>query len=162
MPGRFSVQMIGRFRVQCDNHPIDLPPSCQRVIALAALAGEPVQRTWACSQLWPDIPARRASDRLRTTLWRLRPLGADDLFSVDAQSFSLAPDVHVDWRRAVELCECVLRRHASASRPDPAVVDELLPMLTGGALLDGWTDHWHAGERNRYQGLRVSALGLLA
>ncbi len=159
MPGRFSVHMIGTFRVHRGKHPVALPPSCQRVIALTALAGRPIHRAWACSQLWPDIPASSASARLRTTLWRLRPLGADGLFSVDAQTVSLAPDVHVDWRRAVELCNIMLD---ADSAPDAAVIDELLPILHRGALLDGWTDHWHAGERSRYHGMRVSALGMLA
>jgi DNA-binding SARP family transcriptional activator len=162
MPGRFAVQLIGGFGVRRDNDPVVLPLSCQRVVALAALAGRPVHRAWACSQLWPEIPAPSASARLRTTLWRLRPLGADGLFSVDAQTLSLAPDVHVDWRRAVELCELVLGRPTAFVPPDAAVLDELKPMLAGGSLLDGWTDHWHAGERTRYHGLRNSALGLLA
>jgi DNA-binding SARP family transcriptional activator len=161
MPGSFSVNLIGEFRVHRGTRPVDLPPSCQRVIALAALAGRPVHRTWACSQLWPDIPPSSASARLRTTLWRLRPLGADGLFSVDAQTLSLASGVHVDWRRAVELCESLLARHKATS-PDAEVVDELLPILHRGALLDGWTDHWHANARSHYHGLRVSALALLA
>ena len=161
MPGSFSVSLIGEFRVHRDKRPVDLPPSCQRVIALAALAGRPVKRAWACSQLWPEIPSSSASARLRQTLWRLRPLGADGLFSVDAQSLSLAAGVHVDWRRAVELCESVLARH-SAPSPNAELVDELLPILHRGALLDGWTDHWNASARSHYHGLRVSALGLLA
>ena len=161
MPGSFSVDLIGEFRVHRDARPVDMPPSCQRVIALAALAGRPVHRAWACSQLWPEIPLTSASARLRTTLWRLRPLGADGLFSVDAQTLSLAHGVHVDWRRAVELCESLLGRRAETP-PDAGVVDELLPLLQRGALLHGWTDHWHSGERSRYHGLRASALGLLA
>lgn len=159
MPGSFSVSLIGEFQVHRDKRPVELPPSCQRVIALAALARRPVHRAWACSQLWPAIPSTSASARLRTTLWRLRPLGADGLFSVDSQTVSLAHGVHVDWHRAVELCESL---HATEGTPDAAIVDELLPILQRGALLDGWTDHWHAGERSRYHGLRASALGLLA
>jgi DNA-binding SARP family transcriptional activator len=162
MPGTFAVTMIGEFRVRRDNQPVELPPSCQRVIALAALAGRPIHRAWACGQLWPDIPSGSAASRLRTTLWRLRPLGADGLFSVDAQTVSLAREVHVDWHRAVELCELLIGRHSAANPPDAAVVEELLPILHRGPLLDGWTDHWHANERNRYHGLRLSALGLLA
>jgi DNA-binding SARP family transcriptional activator len=162
MPGRFSVHLIGGFGVRRDNSAVDLPPSCQRVIALSALAGRPVHRAWVCAQLWPDIPVRSSSARLRTTLWRLRPFGAEGLVSVDAQSVSLAHDVHVDWRRAVELCELLLGRRDEPAAPDAAVVDELLPMLTAGPLLDGWTEHWHAGERTRYHGLRTSTLGLLA
>jgi two-component SAPR family response regulator len=158
MPGRFSVHLIGGFRVRRDDAPVDLPPSCQRVIALAALAGRPVHRASACAQLWPGIPVSSSSARLRTTLWRLRPFGAEGLVSIDAQTISLAYDVHVDWRRAVELCEMLLTSNAPAA----PVVDELSPILAAGALLDGWTEQWHAGERTRYQGLRESALGLLA
>jgi hypothetical protein len=157
MPGRFAVRMIGGFSVSRDDQPVDLPPSCQRVIALAALAGRPVHRAAACAQLWPDIPVRSSSARLRTTLWRLRPFGAEGLVSIDAQTISLADDVHVDWRRAVELCELLLASDA----PDPAVIDELAPMLAAGALLDGWTERWHGHECTRYHGLRVSALDRL-
>ncbi|CAN5478968.1 transcriptional regulator [soil metagenome] len=158
MPGRFSVQMIGEFEVRRDDQPVELPPSCQRVIALAALAGRPVHRAAACAQLWPDIPVRSSSARLRTTLWRLRPFGAEGLVSVDAQTISLAADVHVDWRRAVELCQLLL----ASSAPDTAVIDELSPLLASGALLHGWTEHWHKSECTRYQGLRMSVLDRLA
>jgi DNA-binding SARP family transcriptional activator len=157
MPGPFSVHLLGGFGVRRDGRPVDLPPSCQRVIALAALAGRPVHRASICSQLWPDIPVRSSSARLRTTLWRLRPFGAEGLVSVDAQTVSLARDVHVDWRRAVELCELI-----DGDRPDAARADELAQILAAGDLLDGWTEHWHEDECRRYQGLRVSAQDLLA
>jgi DNA-binding SARP family transcriptional activator len=122
--------------------------------------GRPVHRTWVCSVLWPDIPARSAAARLRTTLWRLRPFGAEDILDVDAYTLGLAADVHVDWRHALDLCDRVLSGRAAPSHT--VLRDELLPLLRAGALLDGWTDEWHVHERNRFHVIRLSTLGRLS
>jgi len=155
---QFEITALGGFAVHRDARLIDLPPSCRRVVALAAVKRRPLPRSWVCSVLWPTSSPDRAIARLRTTLWRLRPLGADTLLTVDAHTLALGPRVSVDWHDAVELIGRLLRGGAD---PDTEVVSELLPLLRAGGLLDGWTDEWSSEERRGYHALRTAAIEAL-
>ena len=97
MSEQFTVTMLGGFEVYRDGQLLDLPPSCRRLVALAVLKRRAVPRSWMCRTLWPSTRPDRATARLRTTLWRLRPMGAEDLLTVTPQSIAIAPDVSVDW-----------------------------------------------------------------
>jgi DNA-binding SARP family transcriptional activator len=157
---QFAITMLGGFDVYRDNQLLDLPPSCRRVVALAALKRRPLPRTWLCRVLWPTTRPDRAAARLRTTLWRLRPMGADALLVVTPQSIEIAPDVRVDWYAAVELMGQLLG-HADPVDPDQDLTSELLPLLRAGALLDGWNDEWNEYARMTYRDLRLDVLGEL-
>jgi DNA-binding SARP family transcriptional activator len=98
----FSLKLLGQFAVLRGDQPVDLPPACQRLIALVALKRRPVHRLWVCAMLWPHAQTRRAIASLRSTMWRLRPAGADPLLEVDPQYLALAPGVSVDWYDAVD------------------------------------------------------------
>src|ERR1700676_206693 len=100
---RFTVRLLGGVGAYRGNQRLDLPPSCQRVVALAALKRQPVHRGWMCSTLWPYSPPPKAVARLRSTLWRLRPVGAGALLRADPKYVSLAPGASVDWHDAVHL-----------------------------------------------------------
>jgi DNA-binding SARP family transcriptional activator len=154
---QFAITMLGGFDVYRDNQLLDLPPSCRRVVALAALKRRALPRAWMCQVLWPTTRADRATARLRTTLWRLRPMGAEGLLVVTPQSIAIAPDVRVDWYDAVELIGWLLG-HTDPGEPDRDLTAELLPLLRAGALLDGWTDEWNAYARSTYRDLRLDAL----
>lgn len=158
---RYAVRLIGGFGVDRDGRPLDLPPSCQRLVALVALSERRAARAWLCSQLWPDTPQRSATARLRTTLWRLRPFGAEDLLDVDAHSVGLSNRVALDHRTVLEHGERVLGRSGPAALTADAL-DELLVLLRSGELLDGWTEDWSDYERDRYHLLRLSMLDRLA
>lgn len=160
MSEQFAITMLGGFDVYRDGQALDMPPSCQRLIALAALKRRAVPRSWLCRTLWPTTRPDRATARLRTTLWRLRPMGADALLAVTPQSIAIAPDVPVDWYDSVDLIGLLLG-HLEPSGPDRDVAAELLPLLRAGALLDGWTDDWSASARQIYQELRCDALDTL-
>jgi DNA-binding SARP family transcriptional activator len=160
MSEQFTVTMLGGFEVYRDGLPIELPPSCQRLIALAALKRRAVPRSWLCRTLWPTTRPDRATARLRTTLWRLRPIGAAALLSVAPQSIALALDVSVDWYDSVDLIGALLG-HTESDEPDDDVAAELLPLLREGALLDGWSDDWNAYARDTYRDLRLDALDVL-
>jgi DNA-binding SARP family transcriptional activator len=160
MSEKFTVTMLGGFEVYRDGQLLDLPPSCQRLVALAALKRRAVPRSWLCRALWPTTRPDRATARLRTTLWRLRPIGAAGLLSVTPQSIALAPDVSVDWYESVDLISELLG-HSKPSAPDHDVAAELLPLLREGALLDGWTDDWNLYARETYRELRLNALDML-
>lgn len=160
MSEQFTVTMLGGFEVHRDGLLLDLPPSCQRLVALAALKRRAVPRSWLCRTLWPTTRPDRATARLRTTLWRLRPMGAEALLSVTARSIAIAPDVSVDWYESVDLISELLG-HSEPAGPDRDVAAELLPLLREGALLDGWTEDWNAYARDTYRELRLDALDTL-
>lgn len=152
----FSLHLLGGFAVHHGEQPVDLPPACQRLVALIALKRKPVHRLWVCATLWPHAQTRRAVASLRSVMWRLRPAGADPLLITDAQHIQLAPEVSVDWHESVDLIEQLL-----GGENDPQLVADLLPLLRAGELLDTWAEAWVAHERDRYHGMRTSALETL-
>jgi DNA-binding SARP family transcriptional activator len=160
MSEQFTITMLGGFEVYRDGQLLDLPPSCQRLVALAVLKRRAVPRSWLCRTLWPTTRPDRATARLRTTLWRLRPMGAEDMLTVGPQSSAIAPDVSVDWYDSVDLIGQLLG-HSGPARPNRDIAAELLPLLRGGALLDGWTDDWTTYARDTYRELRLDALDTL-
>ena len=124
---QFSLHLLGGFAVDRGEQPVDLPPACQRLVALVALKRRPVHRLWVCATLWPHAQTRRAIASLRSAMWRLRPAGADPLLQVDPQYIQLAPDVSVDWHEAVDLIEQLL-----GGGIDAQLVADLLPLLRAG------------------------------
>ncbi|MDT5210784.1 MAG: hypothetical protein QOF67_3199 [Mycobacterium sp.] len=157
MSEEFSLNLLGQFAVHRGQQPVDLPPACQRLIALVALKRRPVHRLWVCAMLWPHAQTRRAVASLRSTMWRLRPVGADPLLVVDPQYIGLAPGVSVDWHDAVDQIGHLLGDGQPAPVVDPQFVAELLPLLRAGELLDGWAEPWAASERQRYRAMRKAA-----
>ena len=156
------MNLLGQFAVHRDDQPIELPPACQRLIALVALKRRPVHRLWVCAMLYPHAQTRRAVASLRSTMWRLRPVGADPLLQVDPQYIELSPSVSVDWHDAVDHIGLLLEDGEPAGVVDPQFVAELLPLLRAGELLAGWSEPWAAGERQRYRAMRKAARDMLA
>jgi hypothetical protein len=150
----FSLNLLGQFAVHRGDSPVELPPACQRLIALVALKRRPVHRLWVCAMLWPHAQTRRAIASLRSTMWRLRPVGADPLLEIDPQYIKLSPGVSVDWHDAVDQIGSLLDHDEPV---DPQFVAELLPLLRAGELLDGWAEPWAASERQRYRAMRKAA-----
>jgi DNA-binding SARP family transcriptional activator len=157
----FSLNLLGQFAVHRGDGPVELPPACQRLIALVALKRRPVHRLWVCAMLYPHAQTRRAIASLRSTMWRLRPAGADPLLEVDPQYIALAPGVSVDWHDAVDQIACLLDDSKSAG-VDAQFVAELLPLLRAGELLGGWAEPWAAAERQRYRVMRKAARDALS
>ncbi|MGV0745897.1 AfsR/SARP family transcriptional regulator [Mycolicibacterium sp. XJ870] len=147
MPKQFALNLLGEFAVYRDMEPLALPPSCRRVVALAAVKRRELHRDWICATLWPSSTPAKAVASLRSALWRLRPLGADPLLNVNRHYVALAPEVWVDWHEAIGL---INRLPAQTAGSDPA----LRRLLRGGDLLDGWTESWCAAERARYRACR--------
>jgi two-component SAPR family response regulator len=153
----FAVNLLGQFAVHRGDRPVELPPACQRLIALVTLKRRPVHRLWVCAMLWPHAQTRRAVASLRSTMWRLRPVGADPLLAIDPQYIELAPNVSVDWHHAVDHIGHLFDDGEPAPVIDPQFVTDLLPLLRAGELLDGWAEPWAASERQRYRALRKAA-----
>jgi DNA-binding SARP family transcriptional activator len=150
----FSLSLLGQFAVHRGDQRVELPPACQRLIALLGLKRRPVHRLWVCAMLWPHAQTRRATASLRSTMWRLRPVGADPLLEIDPQYIALAESVAVDWHDAVDHIGSLLDREAPV---DPQFVAELLPLLRAGELLEGWAEPWATAERQRYRAMRKAA-----
>jgi DNA-binding SARP family transcriptional activator len=150
----FSLNLLGQFAVYRGEQPVELPPACQRLIALVALKRRPVHRLWVCAMLWPHAQTRRAIASLRSTMWRLRPVGADPLLEIDPQYIALAESVAVDWHDAVDHIGRLLDREEPV---DPQFVAELLSLLRAGELLEGWSEPWATAERQRYRAMRKEA-----
>ena len=160
MSEQFSLNLLGGFAVYRGDDRVELPPACQRLIALIALKRRPVHRLWVCAVLWPHAPTRRAVASLRSAMWRLRPVGADQLLAVDPQYLALAPDVSVDWHDATDLISRLLVDDEPAGA-DPLLVADLIPLLRAGDLLDRWVERWLTDERDRYHSMRSAALLVL-
>lgn len=126
------MRLLGEFAVHHGDRRVDLPPACQRLVALVALKRRPVHRLWVCATLWPKAHTRRATASLRSALWRLRPVGADPLLAVDPQYLQLSP------------------------------VSDLLPLLRAGDLLDRWVERWVTNDRDRYHAMRKTAFKTIA
>jgi DNA-binding SARP family transcriptional activator len=157
----FSLKLLGQFAVHRGEQRVELPPACQRLIALVALKRRPVHRLWVCAMLWPHAQTRRAVASLRSTMWRLRPLGAEPLLAIDPQYIALGSGVSVDWHEAVDQLGLLLN-HDDPAAVDPQFISELLPSLRSGELLDGWTEQWATAERQRYRALRREARDALS
>ena len=160
MSEEFSLNLLGGFAVYRGDDRVELPPACQRLIALIALKRRPVHRLWVCAMLWPHAPTRRAVASLRSAMWRLRPVGADPLLEVDPQYIALAPDVSVDWHDATDLISRLLVDDEPAGA-DPLLVADLIPLLRAGDLLDRWVESWLTDERDKYHSMRLAALLVL-
>ncbi|WKG01746.1 transcriptional regulator [Mycolicibacterium sp. HK-90] len=156
MSKQFTLNLLGEFAVYRDMQPLVLPPSCRRLVALAAVKRHELHRSWVCDLLWPDSPPNKAVSSLRSALWRLRPMGADALLVVHHQYVSLAPEVKVDWHEAMALHETIAMIDG---RPLPAATHPALHrLLRSGDLLEGWTESWCAAERARYRAIQRSVL----
>lgn len=162
MSHRFSITLLGGFRARRDDTLIELPPGCQRLSALLALSRGPVDRDCLCARLWPEVPAGSAIARVRSTLWRLRCYGVEDMLATDPRTFAIAPGVDVDWWRAVDLSFQVVSDLALTGTTDPVLLDELVPLLRAGELLDGWSDEWAVRESGRYHAVHSYTLDRLA
>lgn len=156
MTEEFSLKLLGQFAVHRGEQSVELPPACQRLIGLVALKRRPVHRLWVCAMLWPHAQTRRAIASLRSTMWRLRPMGADPLLEIDPQYIALSPSVSVDWYDAADRITRLLDDEEPAA-VDPEFVTGLLPLLRAGELLDGWGEQWATAERQRYRAMRRAA-----
>lgn len=130
---RFTLQLLGGFCLRRDDHVVHVAPTCQRVVAMAALAAPAaVARATVRATLWADVDERQGSANLRTALWRLGR-GCPGVVGVDEGRLWLSPEVTLDLTA--------------------------VPTRRGGILsfdlLPGWYDEWLAPERERIRQLRL-------
>jgi DNA-binding SARP family transcriptional activator len=150
-----SLSLVNAFELCCDGHVIDLPLSAQRLLAFVALHEHPIQRAYVAGTLWIDASDQRAAASLRSSLWRINRAGYV-LVETAGTRLSLAPDVHVDLRRALAVADRLL--FGSEDAADLEAGEAAL----GGELLPDWYDDWLLFERERFRQVSLHALEALA
>jgi DNA-binding SARP family transcriptional activator len=152
------VRLLGSFGVSAGPHPLPLGAASQRLVAMLALTEQSVCRPRAAATLWPDIPEKRASANLRSTLWRLLRLPHK---IVEATPFELRldPNWQVDTRELVALARILLDRTSTLTEAQLSTAlrinlyEDLLPDHTGEA--------WLQPERERFRQLRLHCIEAL-
>ena len=149
-PAPWSVRVLGEFAVSGSHGPIPLPESTWRLVALLALASQPMRRVRVAGILWGDKDDGHAQASLRSALWRLGR-AAPGLVVSEQHVLHLAPQVHVDVRDLRELAARLER----GDRIDPAELDM---RLCCADLLPDWYDDFVEDERELIRQLRLRAL----
>jgi DNA-binding SARP family transcriptional activator len=152
-PGRVELRLVNGFEVRCDEHPVQLPLTAQRLVAFLAFQDRPVQRVYVAGKLWTDTAEERSSGSLRSAIWRVRQTGLSLIRTPDTR-LELDRAVHVDLASAAELARALI-----AGSGDPGIGD--LAALRGEILPD-WYDDWLLMEREVHRQLRLHALEALA
>src|ERR1700729_1064556 len=94
---RFTVHVLGRFRILAGDTPVTIPPRLRKpqelLQALIAFGGTEVSAGVLIDALWPDSEGDAAYHALESTLYRLRQLlGARDLVRMEGGKASLNRD----------------------------------------------------------------------
>lgn len=151
-----ELQLLNNMQLFVAGRPIIMPMSSQRVLALLAVKGRPVRRSYIAGTLWPESEEERAAASLRSGLWRLRR--RDCVVEASAAEMWLGPSVHVDLHAAVATAHRIL-----GGRPFATDVREAATALGLLAfdLLPEWRDDWISIEREYFRQLRLHALEVM-
>ncbi len=148
---RVEVRLLGGFRVDTPDGPLEVPASAQRLVAYLGLQERPVRRRRLAGVLWPDVDDDRSGANLRSTLWRAQH--PRRLIDANRESLGLRPSVDVDVRR--------LAHHADLLAAQGEVDDLPTDVRFDRDLLPGWYDDWVVEERERLRQIVLAALGRL-
>ena len=129
---------------------VPLPLSVQRIMALLALNGRPLQRVYVAGVLWINSSEARANASLRTTLWRTNSV-AKSIVQARGQWIGLVPGIDTDLREAIGCADRALKGQGSTS-------DDLAILSRAGDVLPDWYEDWVVIERERFRQLRLHAL----
>lgn len=150
-PRHLRIGLLRGFELQCDDEPVCLPLSTQRLLAFLAMRDRPLLRVHVATALWPDATEERSGANLRSALWRLRS-ECCPLVDSSNSHLRLVQSILVDYRLVT-----VSARHL-LDPSTPCDVDELDESLFAGDLLPDWYDEWVVMERERFRQLRLFAL----
>ncbi len=136
-----------------------LAAAMKRVLAVLALQGHSVPRSYIAGALWGDATEARASGSLRTVLCRLRATGLD-LITSNGDTVELSPTVDVDVHEACRAARTVIDGpHVDAELAEETRI--LLEPRMCAELLPGWYEDWVLSERERHRQLTLHALEML-
>lgn len=156
-----ELNMLGEFSITARGSEIEVPRSCQQLVALVALRG-PLSRSRARATLWPDADESAAQHDMRTLLWRLGQ--RVQILSKCGDTLSVSIEVRVDIHQMVGQARRLLGQLAGGTKPeasawpDPAVFLDVVGWADSMELLPGWDEVWLAVERERLRQLYVHAL----
>lgn len=153
--GPNHVRLIDGFELRCGADTVELPRSCERLVAFLALWERPVLRSFVSGNLWPDSDTEHANASLRSTLWRLAGTGKQRLVIATPGQVTLDPAVTVDYRDALVCSRAVLAR-AGDDLPTSWTLREIGAL--SGEVLPDWYDEWVLYARERFRQLRLHAL----
>jgi DNA-binding SARP family transcriptional activator len=147
--------LLDGFELCCDERPVALPMTAQRLLAFLALRDRPVSRSQVAGCLWVDTTDEHATASLRSALWRLRRPGLE-LVEASLTHLRLAGGVSVDYREAADWAQALLDQPegpgsglGEGEGGDGGLTRELLP---------DWQEDWVVVERERFRQLRLHAL----
>jgi DNA-binding SARP family transcriptional activator len=147
------ISLLGSFSCGAE-HPFELPPAGERLLAFLALQRHPVARHRVAGVLWPEVPEPRALASLRSTIWKLKR-NADPIVEVRDDRLGIAPSVVVDTD---DFSDRSLRIIDDA----PLDLRGLRTASFGAELLPDWYDDWVVFERERLRQLALHALEALS
>ena len=149
------VRLLDRFVVTSGGVAMHVPASAHRLVALLALRGSPVERSYVSQCLWMDKTEARAYANLRSVIWRLRR-SSPQLVSLSESHLSLRREVEVDIDALRGLARALVDESSAVELS--AVDAESL----SGELLPGWCDDFVELERERLRQMRLHALESLS
>lgn len=152
---RVNLRVLGRFSVDCNGEPLQLPGSARTLIALLAVYERSIGRERAAGMLWPEHETRDALGRLRSALWKTKQTPCGPLIST-SQGLTLTPAVSIDLDNARAVAARLLRQQDSIT-DDDLVLDR----FRRDVLID-WYDSWIASEREAFFQVRIHALEAIA
>ena len=148
---RIRITLIREFQLLLGDASVAVPHGVQRLLALLAMAAQPISRSRLAGQLWLDVPEWRALGNLRSALWRLRRIGRPIVRSLDDR---LVLDSEVE----VDLFDLSRLMTQLTDEPDDRALSHLPEVVAATELLPGWEDEWIIVERERYREVRLHAL----
>ncbi len=154
---RPALSLLGGWRLELEDSPLEVQRSVQRLLAFVALRRH-CSRNVVAGQLWPESTEARAHGNLRSTLWRAHKI-APELITERSGALSIGRTVDLDVNRLVRRARCLIddggraHEHADAERSEVLLEHDLLP---------GWYDDWLVLERERLRQLQLHALESLA
>jgi DNA-binding SARP family transcriptional activator len=149
-----QLSLLGGFELRCAGREVAVSRSGQRLVALLALQGRPLERLWVAGTLWLDAPEERAGASLRSALWRLPHPGGATVIEASATHLRLACDVDVDVHQLAARAERL-------EFPSADLDLDLTPSALARDLLPDWYEDWVVLERERFRQLRLHALEAL-
>ena len=124
--------------------------SGQRLLALLALQGRPLERLWVAGTLWMDASEERAGASLRSALWRLPQPGGTPMVESSVTHLRLARDIDVDLHD-------LSARMERLEQASTAIDDRTGSSALTRDLLPDWYEDWVVLERERFRQLPLCA-----